>query len=108
MMTYNLGDILLIRFPFTDQSRVSKRPALVLYDDGDLDILLCRVTTRPYFSPADLDINSWKESGLLKKSYIRLGKMATLQKDMVDKKLGELLSGDLTRIKQRLKQMFDI
>ena len=108
MMTYNFGDILLVRFPFTDQLRVSKRPALVLYDDGDLDILLCRVTTRPNFSPADLDINSWKEFGLLKKSYIRLGKMATLQKDMVDKKLGELLSGDLTRIKQILKQIFKL
>lgn len=108
MMTYNFGDILLIRFPFTDQSRMSKRPALVLYDDGDMDILLCRVTTRPHFSSADLDINSWKESGLLKKSYIRLGKMATLQKDMVDKKLGELLSGDLIRIKQILKQIFKL
>ena len=30
MMTYNLGDILLIKFPFTDSSRMSKRPALVL------------------------------------------------------------------------------
>lgn len=108
MMTYNFGDILLIRFPFTDQLRVSKRPALVLYDGGDLDIFLCRVPTRPYFSLADLDIDSWKETGLLKKSYIRLGKMATLQKDMVDKKLGELLSGDLTKIKQILKQIFKL
>jgi hypothetical protein len=33
MMTYNFGDILLIRFPFTDQSRMSKRPVLVLYDE---------------------------------------------------------------------------
>ena len=108
MMTYNFGDILLIRFPFTDQSRMSKRPALVLYDDGDMDILLCRVTTRPCFSSADFVLAYWKESGLLKKSYIRLGKMATLQKDMVDKKLGELLSGDLIRIKNILRQMFDL
>ena len=108
MMSYNFGDILLIRFPFTDQSRMSKRPALVLYDDGDLDILLCRVTTRPCFSDADFVLTYWKESGLLKKSYIRPGKMATLQKDMVDKKLGQLLSADLMRIKNILRQMFDL
>jgi PemK-like, MazF-like toxin of type II toxin-antitoxin system len=108
MMTYNFGDILLIRFPFTNQSRMSKRPALVLYDDGDMDILLCRVTTRPCFSVADLILAYWKESGLLKKSYIRLGKMATIQKDMVDKKLGQLLSADLMRIKNILRQMFDL
>jgi len=108
MMTYNFGDILLIRFPFTNQSRMSKRPALVLYDDGDMDLLLCRVTTRPCFSAADFVLAYWKESGLLKKSYIRLGKMATLQKDMVDKKLGQLLSADLMRIKNILRQMFDL
>ena len=50
MMTYNLGDILLIKFPFTDSSRLSKRPALVLYDNGDLDILLCRITTHALIS----------------------------------------------------------
>jgi len=31
-----------------------------------------------------------------------------MQKDMVDKKLGELLSGDLIRIKQILKQIFKL
>ena len=103
-----MGDILLIKFPFTDSSRMSKRPALVLYDNGDLDILLCRITTRPYFSSADMALDSWKETGLLKRSCIRLGKMATLQKDMIDKKLGQLLSDDLTRIKQILKNMFDL
>ena len=108
MMSYNLGDILLIRFPFTDQSRMSKRPALVLYDEGDMDILLCRVTTRPYFSSSDIAIDAWEKTGLLKESYIRLGKMATLKKDMVDKKLGELFPDDLMRIKQILKQMFDL
>ena len=45
MITYEFGDILLLRFPFTDPLRMSKRPALVLYDGEDLDVLLCRVTT---------------------------------------------------------------
>lgn len=49
MIRYELGDILLIQFPFTDPSKVSKRPVVVLYDNGDMDVLLCRVTTRPYF-----------------------------------------------------------
>ena len=106
MMTYDFGDILLIQFPFTDPARVSKRPAVVIYDSGDQDVLLSRITARPYFSPTDINIIYWKESGLLKESYVRVGKMATLEKDMVNKKLGELRSEDKVRIKQILKQMF--
>jgi len=65
MMTYSLGDIVLLRFPFTDQSKFSKRPALVLYcDDGDQDIVVCRVTTRHHFSRTDFRLTHWKEGGL--------------------------------------------
>jgi mRNA interferase MazF len=39
MITYNLGDIVLIGFPHTDLQGVSKRPAIVLYDSGDQDVL---------------------------------------------------------------------
>ena len=35
MISYNLGDIVLIGFPHTDQQGISKRPAIVLYDSGD-------------------------------------------------------------------------
>jgi mRNA interferase MazF len=46
-MSYNLGDIILLGFPHTDLKGVSKRPAVVLYDSGDQDILVARVTTGP-------------------------------------------------------------
>ena len=108
MMTYNFGDILLIQFPFTEPSRSSKRPALVLYDSGDKDVLLCRVTTRPFSSLTDLRITDWKNAGLLKESYIRISKMATLEKGMVNRKLGMLASDDLSQAKQRIKEMFDL
>ena len=40
MTTYDFGDIVLIGFPHTDMQGVFKRPALVLYDAGDLDVLV--------------------------------------------------------------------
>lgn len=39
MTAYNFGDVVLIGFPHSDLQGVSKRPALVLYDSGDQDIL---------------------------------------------------------------------
>jgi len=43
MITYSFGDIVLIGFPYTDMKSISKRPALILFDSGDQDILVSKV-----------------------------------------------------------------
>lgn len=106
MTTYKFGDILLLGFPQTNLREKSKRPAVVLYDMGDLDILVARITSQEYFSVTDHKIKKWKEAGLLVESYIRATKMATLEKEMVLKKLGSLASGDIRVLKEILGKMF--
>lgn len=108
MTRYSFGDVLLIRFPFSDSSNGSKRPAVVLYDSADLDILLCRVTTQAHFSAADFSVSDWKRVGLLRKSYVRIGKMATLEKGMIQRKLGSLLPFDVAEAKRILKEIFEL
>ena len=71
MTTYNFGDIVLIGFPHTDLQGTSKRPAMVMYDSGDQDVLLARITTQEYTTEADYKILGWQKSGLLAESYIR-------------------------------------
>jgi hypothetical protein len=46
MTIYKFGDIVLIGFPHTDLQGISKRPAIVLYDSGDQDVLLARIITQ--------------------------------------------------------------
>ena len=65
-MSYNFGDIVLLGFPHTDLKGVSKRPAVVLYDSGDQDIPVARVTTQPYSAEADYRVIEWKKCGLLR------------------------------------------
>jgi len=43
---FKTGAVVLIHFPFTDGSSAKKRPALVLLDAGDNDLLLARITTQ--------------------------------------------------------------
>ena len=50
MTTYNFGDVLLVPFPFTDQTTTKKRPTVVIssdrYNQSKLDILLIAVTSQ--------------------------------------------------------------
>ncbi len=53
MTAYNFGDVVLVGFPHTDLLGVSKRPAFVIYDADDLDILVARITTQEYYTEAE-------------------------------------------------------
>ncbi len=106
MTTYNLGDIILIGFPHTDLQGVSKRPAIVLYDSGDQDVLAARVTTQEYKSEADYKVRDRRKCGLLADSYIRLGKQATIEKRFIIRKLGTLETNEVDILKSILKGIF--
>ncbi len=108
MTTYKFGDIVLIGFPHTDLQGVSKRPAIVLYDSGDQDVLVARVTTQEYKSEGDYKIRDWGKCGLLGESYIRLGKLATIEKRFIMRKLGTLETIEIDVLKSILKRIFHL
>ena len=77
----NFGDIVLLKFPFTDGKSYKRRPALIINDYDDGDIIICRITSQIYETPYDVNINNWGKSGLRLPSVIRVHKLATLEKD---------------------------
>jgi len=108
MITYKFGDIVLVGFPHTDLQGISKRPAVVLYDSGDQDVLVARITTQQYTTEADYRIADWKKCGLLADSYIRLGKQATIEKQYVIKQLGTLAVPEIKNLKSILRQILSV
>ncbi len=65
MTGYELGDIVLVPFPFTDQSAAKKRPAVVVssaaYNRNRPDIILMAVTSQahsPHFG--DIAVEDWQ------------------------------------------------
>ena len=46
MMTYKFGEIVLVEFPQSGIVQRKKRPALVVLDIGDADVVLAPITTR--------------------------------------------------------------
>jgi len=97
----------LLAFPFTDSAAVKKRPALVLLDTGDGDILVARVTPQSFPALYEIALADWNTAGLLAPSFAKVNKLATLEASLIERKLGKLTAADLALVREKLKAMFE-
>lgn len=104
--SYVKGGIVLLSFPFSSDDRATKRPGLVLLDTGDADLVVARVTSQAVRTPFDVVIDHWREAGLLLPSIVRLDKLATLEKRLVERSLGRLSSPDMGKVENVLKLLW--
>lgn len=104
---YKTGELVLVDFPFTASGQSKPRPALVVIDTGDADVLLARVTTQPRGSVYNVPLRGWQHAGLLAPFLVRLHKLATLAKTRIQRKLGTVDAGDRQQIKMMLQQLAD-
>lgn len=102
---YNFGDILLVPFPFTDQTSVKKRPTVVIssnkYNNRKPDLIIMAITSQLNTSVSfgEMIITDWKSAGLLKPSIIK-PVITTIEKSLIIKKLGELEASDLNKLEE--------
>ncbi|HZK77059.1 MAG TPA: hypothetical protein VFD13_09140 [Candidatus Kapabacteria bacterium] len=59
MSSFRLGEVLILPFSYTDLHSRRRRPALVLVDAGDEDVLVAKITTKEYHSTYDLKLDHW-------------------------------------------------
>ncbi len=108
MTTYNFGDVILVPFPFTDQTSTKKRPAVIVscnnYQSERFDLVLIAITSQvnPANSFGEMTITEWKVAGLIKPSIIK-PVLTTIEKLLVIKKLGQLLEVDTQALKNLLQ-----
>ena len=105
MSQYSFGDVVVLPFSYTDLQSAKRRPALVLLDADDGDIVAARITSKNNVSPYDIAIQSWNEVGLLVPSYVRLHKLSTIANSHVLKKIGNLSTEDGARIKEIFRKL---
>jgi mRNA interferase MazF len=101
------GDIVLIRFPYTDLSKDKLRPSLVLLDTGDDDILLARMTSKKPHAIHDISLNDWKAASLPMAFIVRLHKINTIVKSRIIEHVGKLSEDDQRVIRQHLQKMWE-
>jgi mRNA interferase MazF len=96
---YQFGDVLLLSFPFTNLVSAKRRPALVLLDAGDGDIVVARITSQIYETEFDVLLGDWQQSGLMLPSVVRVHKIATLEQQLVERNLGKLNVADRAQVR---------
>ena len=103
---YGPGEIELVDFPFTNLAESKRRPAMVLIDVGDADIVTARITRRAAADEYDVAIADWYSAGLRQPSLVRPHKLATIEKQVVGRRIGTLTYDDWVRVKESLERMW--
>ena len=96
---YSFGDVVLVPFPFTDQSATKKRPAVVVssgaYHRAGPDLVIMAITSqvRVARTVGELRLRQWQGAGLLKPSTVK-PVITTIERALVLKRLGRLATED--------------
>jgi mRNA interferase MazF len=108
-MPYEFGNIVLVPFPFTDQSASKKRPAVVVsnraYNAVRLDVVVMAVTSQLRASPAlgEVWIGQWRQAGLLKPSAVK-PVFATIEQRLIIRQLGALQPADQVALRKSIAE----
>lgn len=106
-MSLRFGDVIVVPFPFTDQSAIKKRPALVVSSDAYQrerpDLILMAITSQVRPSPiiGEVAVLHWQAAGLLKPSVIK-PLLTTIEARLVLRQLGSLHADDVAALRMLL------
>jgi len=110
MTNYKFGEIVLVSFPFTNQTAQKKRPAVVVstavYNQNRPDVILMAITSQVRSSPTvgEVILKDWQKAALLKPSAIK-PVVFTMEKKLILKTLGQLQKSDEKALRNALKEI---
>ena len=110
MTNYKFGEVVLVPFPFTDQSDTKKRPAVIVssnfYNVLLPDVVLMAITSqvRKPLKDCEIELIEWQKAGLLKPSVVK-PIFTTVEKKLILRKLGALEIVDENNLRTLLQNL---
>lgn len=98
---YKNGDIILVKFPFSNLENFKLRPALIIWDyKNDYIILAISSNDKNWinYEVDNKDLKSWK---LLIKSYIKINKITSIEKSIIYSKIATTEKKFLKKVKEK-------
>lgn len=99
-MSYELGQIVIIPFPYSDLQSPKRRPVLLLTSPdrhGDL-IVLAITSVRIQEHAIEIDARSLTAGALPRRSWVRVDKVFTLEEGSIVKTFGAVTSAFLAQV----------
>ena len=109
-MAHAFGEVVLVPFPFTDQSGAKKRPAVIVsssgYHAGRRDLVIMAITSqvRQPLGFGEAIINDWQAAGLIKPSVLK-PVFTTIEQGLVVRTMGTLSATDLRTLREIIGQV---
>lgn len=109
MISYRRGDVVLVKFLFSDGKGIKLRPALVLsskdYNANRKELIMAAITSNVERRLiGDTRLSDWKEANLLHPSLVT-AIIRTIKQDMVERKLGRLSENDFRIVERNLRDV---
>ena len=109
------GDIVLVRFPFSDLVNHKRRPALVIsgssLNEHSSDIILIAISSKiwkntPFGVKVLLGDPDFQKTGLKASSTVLCEKVFTVERRIIERKIGELPPSFLDMVKLNIRKAF--
>jgi mRNA interferase MazF len=107
----NMYKILLVDFPYTGSSKSKQRPVLQLTTPvGKFNLILVAYITSQDkdLVESDVSIDNLTNTGLTRKSTIRLVKLINMSATKIKSEIGKLSETKILEVKTKLKKLFGL
>jgi len=107
--TYEQGDVVLVRFVFTDETGAKLRPTVILstsdYHEGRQEVIVAAITSNVQrLLAGDHLIEGWQGAGLLFPS-VATGIIRTVKQAMIERRLGKMPAADMQAIQEQIRHV---
>ncbi len=108
MTSYKKGDIVLVSFIYSEDTKTKFRPAIIINNDSYHcsrgEVIVAAITSKVGRKlGGDYLITGWKEAGLLHPSVVT-GILRTIKQSMIHKKLGKMPAKDMKAVDIALRE----
>lgn len=111
-MNIKQGDILLVPFPFSDQTGKKVRPVVVVsnnnFNSTSQDIIVCAITTNMAkdFYTLKIERSQLEENNIKEECCIKIESILKLDKKLIIKKIDKIKDKEITNIIKILNRIF--
>ena len=112
MTGFSRGDVVLVSFVFANETGSKMRPVLIVssavYHRGRREAIVAAITSSVRRRlTGDHVVKDWREAGLLFPSVVT-GVLRTIERGMVQRRLGSLSPPDLDAVERELRSSLDL